>query len=178
MEHKLRNINTTPPSFEWSKLGDIALGRKTLGTDMPVIVYRLFQYTVKDVLQREFYSEYASDVFREAGFLAGCEFAKNVMDIKVDFNTFIENLKDTLFNLKIGILTVEKTDLEKFSFTLSVSEDLDCSGLNDIDETVCDYDEGFISGILETYTGKPFNVIEVDCWASGDKTCRFMANIK
>ena len=40
-------------------------------------------------------------------------------------------------------------------------------------ETVCNYDEGFIAGILEAYTGKKYDVREVDCWASGDRVCRF-----
>jgi predicted hydrocarbon binding protein len=43
------------------------------------------------------------------------------------------------------------------------------------DEVVCTYDEGFIAGILERYTGKPFNVKEIDCWASGGRICRFHA---
>ena len=58
-------------------------------------------------------------------------------------------------------------------FTLTVEEDLDCSGLPLTDEVVCQYDEGFIAGIMETYTGQPFHVKEIDCWASGDRVCRF-----
>lgn len=178
MENTLTRLKANPPTFKWSQLGDITKGRETLGEDMPILMYRLFQYTVKDILKREFSEAHASDVFREAGNLAGREFGINLMDLSVDFDTFIKNLKETLSNLKIGILNVEKADFEKFSFTITVSEDLDCSGLPDTDETVCDFDEGFISGILETYTGQPFNVVEVDCWASGDKTCRFLANLK
>ncbi|RKX74953.1 MAG: hypothetical protein DRP87_15715 [Spirochaetes bacterium] len=36
-------------------------------------------------------------------------------------------------------------------------------------------DEGFFSGILGEFTGETFNVKEVDCWASGDRVCRFKA---
>ncbi|MCC7377599.1 MAG: 4-vinyl reductase [Verrucomicrobiales bacterium] len=43
-------------------------------------------------------------------------------------------------------------------------------------KTVCDYDEGFIAGILHAYTGKEFSAIEIDCRATGDRTCRF--NVK
>ena len=59
------------------------------------------------------------------------------------------------------------------SFVLTVSEDLDCSGLPIFGESVCNYDEGFIAGILEQYTDKKFLAKEVDCWATGDRTCRF-----
>ena len=62
------------------------------------------------------------------------------------------------------------------SFTLTVSEDLDCSGLPIYGETVCNYDEGFIAGIFYVYTGKEFNVKEIDCWSTGDRTCRFTVN--
>ncbi|HEX3001497.1 MAG TPA: 4-vinyl reductase, partial [Methanoregula sp.] len=57
------------------------------------------------------------------------------------------------------------------------SEDLDCSGLPDIGHAVCTYDEGFIAGLLEAFTGKQFKVVEVDCWCTGDRTCRFTADL-
>jgi len=80
--------------------------------------------------------------------------------------------------MRIGVLRVEKADLEKMEFVLTVDEDLDCSGLPLVGETVCDYDEGFIAGVLDTYTGKSFDVKEIDCWASGERTCRFFAKLK
>lgn len=166
-------FNGVPSKFKWSGLGNLDVGRATLGTDMPVIVYRLFQYTLKDILSRELSAEYAADLYRAAGHLAGMEFAKNVLDLSGDFDYFITNLTRTLKEYKIGILRIERADLESFRFMLTVSEDLDCSGLPVTDETVCDYDEGFIAGILEAYSGKSFDVREVDCWANGDRTCRF-----
>lgn len=45
-------------------------------------------------------------------------------------------------------------------------------------ETVCNYDEGFIAGVLSTYSGKMYTAVEVDCWATGDRVCRFHANIE
>lgn len=37
--------------------------------------------------------------------------------------------------------------------------------------------EGFIFALLESFTGKPFRVKEVDCWCTGDRTCRFTAKV-
>ncbi|MDR3289162.1 MAG: 4-vinyl reductase [Peptococcaceae bacterium] len=167
-----------PSRFSWDNLGDIGEGRKNLGVDMPVVVYRLFQYTLRDILAREYGSETAAELYRAAGHLAGTEMAKNLLDLSGDFDYFIANLQSQLHKLKIGILQIEKADMDTLSFTLTVGEDLDCSGLPVTDETICDYDEGFIAGILETYTGKPFIVKEIDCWASGDRTCRFTANVQ
>ena len=71
------------------------------------------------------------------------------------------------------MLRVERADPESLAFLLTVSEDLDCSGLPITGTTVCDYDEGFIAGLLYAYTGLSFSVKEIDCWATGDRTCRF-----
>jgi hypothetical protein len=161
----------------WQKLGNIEEGRKTLGQNMPVLVYRLFQYAIKDVLAEEYGAEKTSDIFRKAGYMAGIEFAENTLHLEGDFDYFIVNLTEILESLKIGFLRVEKSDSGKTHLVLTVSEDLDCSGLPVTGDTVCDYDEGFISGILEKYTGQPFDVREIDCWANGDRTCRFDAKL-
>lgn len=174
MAEKLKYTNV-PSKFSWENLGDLKEGRATLGLEMPVLVYRLFQYTLKDILSREYGEERAAELYRAAGHLAGTQFAQNVLDLSGDLDFFITNLQRTLYELKIGILRVEKADTENLSFTLTVSEDLDCSGLPVTDETVCDYDEGFIAGILESYAGESFHVKEIDCWATGDRTCRFTA---
>ena len=60
---------------------------------------------------------------------------------------------------------------------MNILQDADCSGLPILGETVCNYDEGCISGILSVYTDKPYEAIEVDCWATGDRVCRFHANV-
>jgi len=68
-----------------------------------------------------------------------------VITKKDTFNDFVADLQDVLKVLRIGILRVEKVDLESLRFTLTVAEDLDCSGLPVCNETICTYDEGFIS---------------------------------
>ena len=75
----------------------------------------------------------------------------------------------------IGILRIEEASLEDLKITLTISEDLDCSGLPELQYEVCTYDEGFVAGILEKFAGVRFEVKEVDCWCTGDRTCRFKA---
>ncbi len=164
--------------FDWNTLGDVQVGRGSLGQDMPVVVYRLMQFTLKAVLSKKFGEEEACGLLRDAGRTAGVAFAKNVLDTTGELDFFITDLKNKLREFKIGILRVEEADAENMSFILTVSEDLDCSGLPVSGDTVCDYDEGFIAGILETYTNVAFNVKEIDCWATGDRTCRFEAKAK
>ena len=161
--------------FNWSSLGDIKHGRGDLGEEMPVIVYRLMQFTLLDTISSEVGLDKANDFIRKAGHLAGTEFAKNVLTLDLDFDGFISHLQETLKSLKIGILRMESFNPEDGSIILTVAEDLDCSGLPVTNENVCVYDEGFIAGILEVYTGKAYTVWETDCWASGDRVCRFKA---
>ena len=163
--------------FSWDALGNIKEGRGDLGDEMPVIIYRLMQYTMLDVLSKAHGLDQANEYFRQAGFLAGKEFAKNALDLKAEFNVFIANLQKALADLKIGILRMEEFDPESGDITLTVGQDLDCSGLPITNENVCVYDEGFISGILGAYTGKIYNVREIDCWASGDRVCRFTGTV-
>ena len=65
--------------------------------------------------------------------------------------------------------------MEKGELVLTISEDLDCSGLPELDYEICTYDEGFIASLLEGFSGTAFNVKEIDCWCTGDRTCRFTA---
>ena len=159
--------------FDWAMLGKIQEGRPNLGSTTDVSVYRLMQFTLRDVLIKEFGVEAADRVFYEAGRTAGRHFYGNLITKKDSFNDFVANLQEVLRELRVGILRVEKADLENLSFTLTVAEDLDCSGLPVCNETICTYDEGFISGLLLAHTGKEFKVKEVDCWCSGDRVCRF-----
>lgn len=159
--------------FDWSMIGDVGEGRPNLGPTMNVVVYRLMQFTLRDVLIREFDTATADRIWYQAGELAGREFCKEMINKENDFNAFIKQTQELLSELKIGILRIEEADLKNMNFTLTVAEDLDCSGLPDYDEMICTYDEGFISGLLLEYTGKKFDVEEVDCWCSGDRVCRF-----
>lgn len=159
--------------FHWGMLGDIAEGRPNLGSTMNVAVYRLMQFTLRDVLIKELGPKTANRIYYEAGHSAGREFYKNLVTQKTDFNQFVIELQKLMSDLNIGILRVEKANLADMYFILTVAEDLDCSGLPLSDENICTYDEGFISGLFLESTGREFDVKEIDCWCSGDRVCRF-----
>jgi predicted hydrocarbon binding protein len=161
--------------FSWDLIGDIELGRPNLGPTTRIEVYRLMQFAFRDVLESHYGTEQADALFYEAGKLAGKEFYKNFCSRIVELNEFVRTLQEILRELGIGIMRVESADVENGSFVITMSEDLDCSGLPELDYEVCVYDEGFISGLMESFTGKKFKVKEVDCWCTGDRTCRFTA---
>ena len=163
----------TEPKFDWSWLGDVREGRPNLGTMTEVTTYRLMQFTLRDTLIRYLGVEKADRAFYEAGEEAGRVYYDHVITKKGSLNDFIANLQETLKTLRIGVLKVEKADLDKLMFTLTVAEDLDCSGIPVCSEQICTYDEGFIAGLVSQHTGKKFIAKEVDCWCSGDRVCRF-----
>ena len=159
--------------FDWSMIGNIGEGRPNLGSTMDVAVYRLMQFTLRDIIIQELDVETAERIYYKAGELAGRELFKAMITNKTDFGAFVKEVQDLLAKLKIGILRVEDADFDKMEFVLTVAEDLDCSGLPVCEETICTYDEGFIGGLLLEFSGKKFDVKEVDCWCSGDRVCRF-----
>jgi len=67
MENIFLQTNTHD-KFSWSTLGDIKDGRGDLGEEMPVLVYRLMQFTMLDILSKDFGLEKANEYFRRAGF--------------------------------------------------------------------------------------------------------------
>ena len=72
---------------------------------------------------------------------------------------------------------MEENEEESGKMILTLSEDADCSGLPVLGKTVCNYDEGFLAGLLSTYTKKSYHAVEVNCWATGDRVCRFRAEV-
>lgn len=152
--------------------------RDNLGMEIPVTVYRLLEYSLREQLVEQFGQQTQVAVFRSAGYRAGVYFANYLLDLTLPFNKFIAQLHMRTTELKIGILRVESMDPDTGKIILSMAEDADCSGLPLLGETVCNYDEGFLSGILSTYTGKPYLVEEIDCWATGDRVCRFCAEVQ
>ena len=68
--------------FTWELLGDIELARPNLGHFTRLEVYRLFPYTLRDVLEAERGTERVDSFFYKAGKLAGRHFYTLIDDTK------------------------------------------------------------------------------------------------
>ena len=165
--------------FDWDSTIGIELenARPGLGPSTRMEVYRLFQFTLRDVLEQNYGTEMADKIFRDAGFMAGTVFFDKFLSTATDTASLVNKIQETFHVLGIGIFRVESITEDNSHLVFTVSEDLDCSGLPDTSEVICVYDEGFIQGILERFSGKGFNVREIDCWCTGDRTCRFEAKL-
>jgi len=159
--------------FDWSLIGDISAGRPTLGNKLDLEAYRLLQFTLRDTLEERYGSETTDKIFYDAGRLAGKKFFERNIAPVSSLDDFV-NKTQTLFKENcIGILHIEKADIESGHVMLTVDEDLDCSGLPEADYATCVYDEGFVAALFEAYTQQPWSANEIDCWCTGARTCRF-----
>lgn len=152
--------------------------RPSLGGNTSLESYRLFQFTLRDLLEQKYGTETADTLFREAGAMAGRAFFERYCSKAKDIGELANTVQTLFKELRIGIVRFEKVDPELREVQLTVDEDLDCSGLPDTDEQICVYDEGLIQGILEAFTGKKYSVREVDCWCTGERTCRFRGQLE
>lgn len=169
--------NTRKYCFAWDNTvgADINLARPNLGPHTRIEAYRLFQFTLRDVLEQQYGTEAADNLFREAGVMAGKAFFDKFLKDARSTVELVSKIDASFTALGIGIFRVESAADDNTHFIFTVDEDLDCSGMPDTSEVVCIYDEGFIKGVLDSFSGLNFTVREIDCWCTGARTCRFEA---
>lgn len=166
--------------FDWKFIGDINFGRPTLGEYTSVAIYRLMLYSIRNILIAKFGKEESEKIILEAGKAAGYAFFDNILSEykHLNINDFLAQLERFLISFRVCILKLDKIDLNNSFFTLSVKEDIDCSGLQNFGETVCAFNEGFIAAIFSAYMGKNFIAKEIECWCNGDRVCKFEISLK
>ena len=107
--------------FYWGLLGNLDLGRPNLGPTSRLEVYRLMQFSLRDLLEQHLGTEKADVIFYEAGKMAGSHFYQNLLAQAEDFDAFIKLIQSTFKDMGIGIFRVEKADLETSSFVFTGS---------------------------------------------------------
>lgn len=128
--------------FAWDAIGDIALGRPNLGPTVRLEMYRLLQFSLRSVLEADLGTEATNRILREAGRLAGRAFAERFLGPMTAMPEYVRNLQARLREYGIGIMRMEEADAEAGRFVLTIEEDMDCSGLPEMDTEVCQFVEG------------------------------------
>lgn len=159
--------------FDWSLIGNLETGRPNLGRQTSVEAYRLMMFTLRDMIELNCGQAMTDKLFYDAGLLAGKMLFQNFLAGEKDLSRIISKITQLFADLKIGIVRFEATDASKLRFILTVAEDLDCSGLPETGSEVCVYDEGVFAGLMSEVAGHSLKAKEVDCWCTGDRTCRF-----
>lgn len=76
--------------FSWDLIGDIQLGRPNLGDTTRLEVYRLMQFTFRDIIEKKFGTEMTDEIFYESGYLGGKELYKQFFAGITDINEFVK----------------------------------------------------------------------------------------
>ena len=139
--------------FSWVNFGNNEEEDRDMNEKMSVLFYRLMQCTMLSVLSRTYGLEQASHIFRQAGLLAGNEFAQNALDLTVETNKFFSDLQKTLRDSNIGILSIDDLGHGVGNILFTDGQELDCKWAPVTSKNMSAYDEGFIAGILDAYEG-------------------------
>jgi hypothetical protein len=123
--------------FSWVDLGDIETGRPHLGPMVPVLVYRLLQYTLRDVLIQEINAEKAKDCSSSPGRMAGTFFPTYLTETAINDSRQLQALK----NLKMESY-VWRDRLRESRYDPYGRRGPDCSGLPLLNAVVCVYYRG------------------------------------
>ena len=83
-------------------------GREHMGSTVPLAVYRLLEYSVREELTERFGREIRADIFRCAGRRAGRFFAETMLDMTLSYHAFMAQLQAQMAEMKIGVLRIEK----------------------------------------------------------------------
>ena len=94
--------------------------RGNLGEQLPVFVYRMLEYSLKEALVSRFGKDVQIELFRNAGHLAGTYFAKHMLNIDQPLDSFISELQNKLQEYKIGVLRIEDINPETGRIILTV----------------------------------------------------------
>jgi hypothetical protein len=111
--------------------------------------------------------------FNKAGVSAGREFARNLLDITMGLDEYTDSLSNIMNDYNINDLRMEKFDLMTGDTTIAIEQDIDYNALPITDESLCDFNSGFITGILEMYTGRKYNVSEEKCTDNNNRIHRY-----
>ena len=89
--------------FSWKDLGDIDAGRPNLGLKVPVAMYRLLLFTLRDAISSSYDDETARRMLVEAGKLAGREYCRHILDREPEMGRFLAGLQKSLKEWGIGL---------------------------------------------------------------------------
>lgn len=141
--------------FSYGRIGDIDRARVTLGSDVPIGVYRLMFYTMTDALVGNIGAIQTRHIFREAGRLAGSEFVFYSLLLEDPPDAFFASLEEAFARLKIGALRVERYDPATGEVAFTLEQGL-TAGLPSSGGLAHHFDEGMLTGVMESYTDKTY----------------------
>jgi predicted hydrocarbon binding protein len=144
-----------------------ATHRPVLGTDIPLLVFRVFRHFsagyVEEVLGRG-----AAVVFQNGGRELGKE--AGAMLYKPDPTEYLREVCQFVQDSRIGIL--HPRELNDKVLVVDLDECITCAGMASIGKRICQFEVGFVAGVTEVLIKKKPKAYETKCNAAGDSTCQ------
>src|SRR5664279_16999 len=83
-------------AFNWELIGNLEEGRPNLGNQTRLEVYRLMQFSFRDVMEQRLGAAETDRIFYDAGYLAGNQFYSHVIGQPADMDDFVKRLQASL----------------------------------------------------------------------------------
>ncbi len=156
---------TSKPTYrvDFSEIGDVEAGRGDMGSSMPVYVHRLSWIALRKVLTDMYGEGEMIEAFKMAGRMVGAAFVREKLDARASMDAFFAQLAEQYAAARMGFLHLENLNQETGRCVLALSNHLECSGIADQSECLCQFDEGFMEGALHEYTGKSYSAMKIGC---------------
>ncbi len=107
-------------------------------------------------------------ILHEAGLKVGEALYEKVKD--PDMSTFLGNIANFWETHSLGSVEVKEFQ----PLTISVEDCFECSGLPYLGRPACAFDSGILESLFSLYNNEEIKVKETQCYALGDKACRFI----
>lgn len=88
-----------------------------------------------------------------------------------DLQVYLGLVGDVCVALSIGMLVIEKLDLENNVGTVRLDECVSCAGLTGAKAPICHFETGMVAGFFRAFNGVNVKAIETRCHALGHDTC-------
>lgn len=74
-------------------------------------------------------------------------------------------------HLSIGVVAVDKVDLDAGEIFVRVGECVSCAGITGAQRPICNFEAGLVGGLIRGFTKGPVKALETKCNAVGDAFC-------
>jgi predicted hydrocarbon binding protein len=138
---------------------------KNLGNNVSLHVQKMIKSSIFDI------GSGGKAVLYHSGYNLGIQLVDSNICSGSNLREALESIIKISDLFKLGIITIE--EITEDAATIASRECPFCVGFPDISETVCYYESGMITGVLDRALKSKFETLEIKCYASGDTVCEY-----
>ena len=159
-------------------LGDIIAGKEevenrvSLGGKVPIRLFQALRLVGMGTSINEMVGDGANAMVYRSGQDLGMALG-GALAPKADGNldNYVDLVAGACKHLSIGVVHVEKVDLDNGELSIRVDECVSCAGISGVQKPICNFEAGLVGGIVRAFVKVPVKAVETRCNAVGDSTC-------